>query len=164
MKSYGFDQGTFRDIGIAWYEECSKTLVNGTCAGYHNAVLLDNDMETIVRRLTPKECERLQGFPDDWTLIPDTVVNGKVVKASDGARYKALGNSICLPHWYLIFQQMREYLPENPKLGSLFDGIGGFPLLWEDLYGQGSARWASEIEPFPIAVTMNRFPEKDDYE
>lgn len=45
-----------------------------------------------VRRLTPRECERLQGFPDDWTLIP---VRGKT--AADGPRYKALGNSMAVP-------------------------------------------------------------------
>jgi len=45
-----------------------------------------------VRRLTPRECERLQGFPDDWTLVP---YRGK--PASDGPRYKALGNSMAVP-------------------------------------------------------------------
>jgi len=45
-----------------------------------------------VRRLTPTECERLQGFPDDYTLIP---YRGK--PASDGPRYKALGNSMAVP-------------------------------------------------------------------
>ena len=45
-----------------------------------------------VRRLTPRECERLQGFPDDYTLIP---YRGK--PASDGPRYKALGNSMAVP-------------------------------------------------------------------
>ena len=41
--------------------------------------------------------------------------------------------------------------------GSLFDGIGGFPLVWQKTYGNGTARWASEIEEFPIAVTKRRF-------
>jgi DNA (cytosine-5)-methyltransferase 1 len=45
-----------------------------------------------VRRLTPRECERLQGFPDDYTLIP---WRGK--PAADGPRYKALGNSMAVP-------------------------------------------------------------------
>ena len=49
-------------------------------------------MPSAVRRLTPRECERLQGFPDDWTLIP---YRGK--PASDGPRYKALGNSRAVP-------------------------------------------------------------------
>ena len=45
-----------------------------------------------VRRLTPRECERLQGFPDDWTLIP---WRGKAAdQCPDGPRYKALGNSM----------------------------------------------------------------------
>lgn len=46
-----------------------------------------------VRRLTPRECERLQGFPDDYTLIPKK--NGR--PAPDGPRYKALGNSMAVP-------------------------------------------------------------------
>lgn len=45
-----------------------------------------------VRRLTPRECERLQGFPDDYTLVPH---RGK--PAADGPRYKALGNSMAVP-------------------------------------------------------------------
>lgn len=48
--------------------------------------------QTWVRRLTPRECERLQGFPDDYTLIP---YRGKPAK--DGPRYKALGNSMAVP-------------------------------------------------------------------
>jgi DNA (cytosine-5)-methyltransferase 1 len=97
-----------------------------------------------VRRLTPLECERLQGYPDGWTDIPG---------ASDSARYKALGNSIALPFWRWMLTRMSTYLPADATLGSLFDGIGGFPLIWEETHGKGTARWASEIEPFPIAVT-----------
>jgi len=48
---------------------------------------------TTIRRLTPRECERLQGFPDDWTLIPWT--HGK--PAADTPRYKAIGNSMAVP-------------------------------------------------------------------
>jgi DNA (cytosine-5)-methyltransferase 1 len=48
--------------------------------------------EYAVRRLTPRECERLQGFPDDYTLIE---FRGK--PASDGARYRAIGNSMAVP-------------------------------------------------------------------
>lgn len=48
-----------------------------------------------VRRLTPRECERLQGFPDDWTKIP---YRGKPAeKCPDGPRYKAIGNSMAVP-------------------------------------------------------------------
>lgn len=112
----------------------------------------------IVRRLTPLECERLQGFPDGWTDIGDyTDSAGKKRKTSDSARYKALGNSIALPFWRWMFGRMAAYLPEGATLGSLFDGIGGFPLCWEDVHGAGTAIWASEIEEFPIAVTKKRF-------
>lgn len=112
-----------------------------------------------VRRLTPLECERLQGYPDGWTDIPDTEVNGKKVRASDSARYKALGNSIALPFWTWMFERMSGYLPHNATLGSLFDGIGGFPLCWERIHGKGTARWASEVDPFCIAVSKRRLGE-----
>lgn len=112
-----------------------------------------------VRRMTPLECERLQGYPDGWTDIPDTEVNGKKVKASDSARYKALGNSIALPFWTWMFERMSGYLPHNATMGSLFDGIGGFPLCWERIHGKGTARWASEVNPFCIAVSKRRLGE-----
>ena len=55
----------------------------------------DGAWDTVVRRLTPRECERLQGFPDDWTLVP---WNGKPAdEAPDTHRYKALGNSMAVP-------------------------------------------------------------------
>jgi DNA (cytosine-5)-methyltransferase 1 len=47
---------------------------------------------TQIRRLTPKECERLQGFPDDWTS--EGIINGEVVKMSDTQRYKQCGNAV----------------------------------------------------------------------
>ena len=48
-----------------------------------------------VRRLTPRECERLQGFPDDWTKVP---YRGKPAEeCPDTPRYKAIGNSMAVP-------------------------------------------------------------------
>lgn len=132
---------------------------------YKDATDLIAEKETknlrwIVRRLTPMEDERLQGFPDGWTDIGDWLdENGKKHKTSDAARYKALGNSIALPQWYWIFQKMKPYIGENPTLGSLFDGIGGFPLVFESTYGEGTAIWGSEIDSFCIAVTKKRFGE-----
>lgn len=115
----------------------------------------------IVRRLTPLECERLQGYPDGWTDIGDwTDSKGKKHKSADAPRYKALGNSIAFPFWDWMLRRMSEYLPTGATMGSLFDGIGGFPLLWEKIHGAGTARWASEIEEFAIAVTKIRFPEE----
>ena len=114
----------------------------------------------IARRLIPLECERLQGYPDGWTDIGEWVDSkGKRHKPADSPRYKALGNSIALPQWWWLTCKMAAYLPEHATLGSLFDGIGGFPLVWETRHGKGTALWASEIEEFPIAVTKRRFGE-----
>lgn len=60
--------------------------------------------------------------------------------------------------------ELCDKMGDGAKLGSLFDGIGGFPLVWETTYGTGTARWASEIEEFPIAVTKKHFPERKEYE
>ena len=136
----------------------------------------------IVRRLTPLECERLQGYPDGWTQIGEVVGydrqvdeetgeefvqaiyeyiddNGKKRKTSDAARYKALGNSIALPPWKWVLKRLCACYERDATMASLFDGIGGFPYLWEQLNGKGSCLWASEIEEFPIAVTKARIGE-----
>ena len=118
--------------------------------------------EAIVRRLTPLECERLQGFPDYWTDIGEwTDTKGKKHKTSDGPRLKALGNSIGLPFWEWMagrmVKQLKDSGVEEPTMASLFDGIGGFPLVYER--NGCKAVWASEIEEFPIAVTKTHFKE-----
>lgn len=116
----------------------------------------------VVRRLTPLEWTRLQGYPDGWVDICDwTDEKGKKHKDADSPKYKALGNSIALPFWDWMLRRMARYLPEGATLGSLFDGIAGYPLIWERIHGRGTARWASEIEPFPIAVTKKHFPEEE---
>ncbi len=58
----------------------------------------------IVRRLTPTECERLQGFPDGWTDVPD--FDGKPM--SDAQRYKQLGNSMAVPVMRWIGKRMLD--------------------------------------------------------
>lgn len=122
-----------------------------------------NDMfvtEKAVRRLTPLECERLQGFPDGWTDIGDwTDSKGKLRKASDTPRYKALGNSIALPFWQWMARRICAQYERPVTMASLFDGIGGFPLVFERCGAR--AVWASEIEEFPIAVTKRRFGEEE---
>ena len=178
----------------------------------------------IVRRLTPLECERLQGYPDGWTLIgePEEVEvkdyetewvpldgcefadvneafrewidrdydvdefdpekwgfarqkklvgthkeieyfytdrNGKRKRCADSARYKALGNSIALPFWQWMARRICAQYERTVTMASLFDGIGGFPLVFQRC---GAVPvWASEIEEFPIAVTKIRFPEEE---
>ena len=112
----------------------------------------------VVRRLTPLECERLQGFPDGWTDIGEwRDSKGKRHKDADSPRYKALGNSIALPFWDFLAKRISAQYLRPVTMGSLFDGIGGFPLVFERHNGKGTARWASEIEEFPIAVTKLRF-------
>lgn len=117
-----------------------------------------------VRRLTPLECERLQGFPDGWTDIGAwTDSKGKHHKeSSDSARYRALGNSIALPPWKWVLKRLCANYERDATMASLFDGIGGFPLIWEQLNGKRSCLWASEIEEFPIAVTKRRFAQEDE--
>lgn len=112
----------------------------------------------VVRRLTPMECERLQGFPDHWTDIGEWIdEKGKKHKDADSPRYKALGNSIALPFWDWMLRRMARYLPEGATLGSLFDGISGFNVCWARIHGAECCRWSSEIEQFPIAVTKKHF-------
>ena len=116
---------------------------------------------SVCRRLTPLECERLQGYPDGWTNIgPWTDSKGKQRECTDAARYKALGNSIALPPWAWVLKRLCACYERPATMASLFDGIGGFPLLWERLNGPGSCLWASEIEDFPIAVTKYHFGEE----
>lgn len=114
-----------------------------------------------VRRLTPLECERLQGFPDGWTDIGDWVdSNGKKHKGdADNPRYKALGNSIALPFWQYLARRICAQYERDATIGSLFDGIGGFPYVFRKCGAK--VVWASEIEEFPMAVTKKHFGDDD---
>ena len=132
--------------------EISNTITAHASGGISLNAINPVKQRYIVRRLTPLECERLQGFPDGWTDIQG---------ATDTARYRALGNSIALPQWEYVLQNISEYLKAHATLGSLFDGIGGFPLVWERVQGEGTARWASEIEKFCIKVTKYHFPKAE---
>ncbi len=134
----------------------APTLASGTNEGMN---IVPSVLEhSTVRRLTPLECERLQGFPDGWTDIGDYIdTKGKKRKTSDSARYKALGNSIALPSWVWVLERLARCCRYDYTMASLFDGIGGFPLIWETLNGKGTCLWASEIDEFPIAVTKRRF-------
>lgn len=64
----------------------------------------DTEQRQLIRRLTPLECERLQGFPDGWTDIPG---------ASDSARYKALGNSVAIPCVTFVLRGIAAVLRET---------------------------------------------------
>ena len=142
------------------------TNVNGTLQAKSNGGFNVNSnnvcrVQSTVRRLTPLECERLQGYPDFYTDIGEWVdSDGKTRKCADTNRYKALGNSICLPFWFWLLRRISAKYERPATLGSLFDGIGGFPLCWERCNGKGTALWASEVEEFCIAVTKKHFPEE----
>lgn len=126
-------------------------------------------METIVRRLTPLECTRLQGFPDGWVDIGDWVdTQGKLHKEADTPKYKALGNSIAVGYannqsgfWMVLMKRISAQYERSATLGSLFSGIGGFELAWARYNGAENCRWASEIEPFCIAVTTKHFGDEE---
>lgn len=145
----------------------ATTLTTATGQGGANTgpSVIEKIIRWIVRRLTPTECERLQGYPDGWTDLGEWIDSkGKTHKDADTPRYKALGNSIALPQWYYVLGGIADRLPDNATLGSLFDGIGGFPYVWAQLHAgrKELCVWASEIEEFPIAVTKKWFPEVED--
>lgn len=115
-----------------------------------------------VRRLTPLECTRLQGYPDGWVDIGDWIDSkGKKHKEADAPKYKALGNSIALPFWKWLCHNIVNRLKKDGQtttMASLFDGIGGFPLCWiEATQEKSDVLWISEIEEFSIAVTRHHF-------
>lgn len=142
------DVGLFNSL-----RDASPTLLARTYKDQHITIA-----QKSVRRLTTLECERLQGFPDGWTDIGDwTDSKGKKRKTTDAARYKALGNSIALPPWKWVLKRLCAQYERDATMASLFDGIGGFPLIWERLNGKDSCLWSSEIEEFPMAVTRKRF-------
>jgi DNA (cytosine-5)-methyltransferase 1 len=149
--------GQIHDAMSPSYEIC-KTL---NCMDDPMKIVEEKNMETVVRRLTPLECERLQGYPDGWTDIGDWIDSkGKKHKGdSDAPRYKALGNSIALPFWEWMAERIVAQYDRPTTMASLFDGIGGFPLVFSRC--GCTPVWASEIEEFPIAVTKVRFPEEE---
>ena len=153
---------TMHDAQAVMCEDVSHALrANAGCA-YREDAETYPVQNMVVRRLTPLECERLQGFPDGWTDIGDwTDEKGKKHKDADRPKYKALGNSIALPFWDWMLRRMARYLPEDATLGSLFDGISGFNVCWARIHGAECCRWSSEIEQFPIAVTKKHFGDEE---
>lgn len=165
-KQRDFKDGTDLVCAVDCRNFCEGGETNGTLQAKESrgqSLNLNNTVRQnmVMRRLTPMECERLQGFPDHWTDIGEwRDSKGKLRKPSDSPRYKALGNSIALPFWDFLAKRISAQYLRPVTMGSLFDGIGGFPLVFERHNGKGTARWASEIEEFPIAVTKLRFGEE----
>ena len=110
-----------------------------------------------IRRLTPLECTRLQGFPDGWVDIGDWFDSkGKKHKESNAPKYRALGNSIALPFWKWlcknIVNQIRKSGNKFPTMASLFAGIGGFDICWSEAKGAPMAcamiYWGEDFKRF----------------
>lgn len=141
--------------------------INGTLQAKDNggtSLNLNNVVRQryVVRRLTPTECARLQGFPDEWLEIGDWYDdNGRLHKDSDSVKYRALGNSIAIPPWLFVLGRLNEYC-DDKGMASLFDGISGFPLIWSFLNGKENCVFSSEIDSFCRAVSRIRFPDTGD--
>ncbi len=92
------------------YQDVVGSLCRGDEKGVGNQYVSQDkcivERRNLIRRLTPLECERLQGFPDGWTLIPG---------ASDSARYKALGNSVAIPCVDFILHGIAYFLQKIYK-------------------------------------------------
>lgn len=156
------------------------------------AVSYYENIKYIVRRLTPTECARLQGMPDLWCRLSQiddmsdedyefwkqahktyAEINGKTYRQKtkkqmitwynklqiDGSEYKAYGNGMALPCVRVPIHGIAKHGAKT--MASLFDGIGGFPLA--GLIDGIKTLWTSEIELFPIAVTIERFREYEKY-
>lgn len=156
------------------------------------AVSYYENIKYIVRRLTPTECARLQGMPDLWCRLSQiddmsdedyefwkqahktyAEINGKTYREKtkkqmiswynklqiDGSEYKAYGNGMALPCVRIPINGIAKHGAKT--MASLFDGIGGFPLA--GLIDGIKTLWTSEIELFPIAVTIERFREYEKY-
>lgn len=164
------------------YQDCAVASTQ-SARQYKSAtdLVVEKKRRYIIRRLTPTECARLQGFPDWWgKLAPynpadaeswenvrktHAEINGKKYKPTknlkkwyeslhtDSAEYKMWGNGIALPCAEYVLRGIAEHGAKT--LGSLFDGSGGFPLA--GVRNGITPVWASEIEPYPIAVTRSRF-------
>jgi DNA (cytosine-5)-methyltransferase 1 len=90
------DQQIVQPIAVDFYNQCITGDTFQTVSTRINASTTGGVMHSMaIRRLTPKECERLQGFPDDWTKIPYR--NKEADQCPDGPRYKACGNSMAVP-------------------------------------------------------------------
>lgn len=153
-KAIGIGNGQLHQIGMT---EVTNPL---DCMHDQQAILEgdDDQMNSIVRRLTPLECERLQGMPDNWSKY-GVDENGKVFELADSARYRLQGNGIATPFWRWLLKRISAQYERTPTLGSLFDGQASFPMIWEGINGPGTALWSSEIEKNAAAVGRYHFPE-----
>ena len=104
--------GEKKEDGAGPYQELVGALCRGDEKGIGNQYVSQDkcivEKRNLIRRLTPLECERLQGFPDGWTDIPG---------ASDSARYKALGNSVAIPCVDFVLRGIAYFLRKREGRG-----------------------------------------------
>ncbi|EGX7576533.1 Dam family site-specific DNA-(adenine-N6)-methyltransferase [Salmonella enterica] len=129
--AYAFKAGQGAKAGGIGYQEEQSPMLTSASSGTNLAPAVIQSLA--VRRLTPRECERLQGFPDDHTLVPYgrritpekmdrdfakyLMRSGRLTfeeccgRAADGPRYKAIGNSMAVPVMRWIGERIAEALP-----------------------------------------------------
>lgn len=104
--------GVAQPVGFTRCDHGGDAVVDGTptmrCGSNYSAHLAAVIPNMAVRRLTPVECERLQGFPDGYTNIPWR----KAIDSPDGPRYKALGNSMAVPVMRWIGERIKLTMPK----------------------------------------------------
>ena len=145
-------------LGVGFFQNTVDQAPSLLARDYKDPSIINRS--SVVRRLTPTECERLQGFPDGWTDLGEwTDSQGKKHKDADSPRYKALGNSIALPFWTWLAGRICAQYDRPVAIGSLFDGISGFCVAFS-VHG-GIPVWSSEIEEFAVAVAKKHFGDDD---
>ena len=109
---YAIDRAAFNQGENALYDfQINDNEINSTIVAKGPSAVLDTRLSVwVVRRLTPTECERLQGFPDDWTKY-DTYG----IQIKDTPRYAALGNSIAIPCALRVFEGIIDVDAEVTK-------------------------------------------------
>ena len=141
-------------LGVGKDGDPSPTLSKSHCHAVAKGGGVSNGAMA-VRRLTPRECERLQGFSDDHTLIP---WRGKSPQdCPDGPRYKALGNSMAVPCMAWIGKRIAAQHKQGVRYLSVCSGIEAASVAWEPLGWEPAA--FAEVEKFPSAVLAHHWPQ-----
>jgi DNA (cytosine-5)-methyltransferase 1 len=118
----GFSQGNGAAAGTIGYQEEVSPTLKASSSGTNQvpAVLIETAEATVVRKLTPRECERLQGFPDDWTHVPAR--DGKLL--ADLSRYTTIGNAMTVPVIADIGKRLMTMGCEQSETPSLAKTVG----------------------------------------
>ena len=104
MTVGAFMAGQGAKAGSIGYEENISPTLKGASSGTNRAPSI---LDEGVRRLTPLECERLQGFPDGWTIPDET--DWREYPRPDGPRYAQMGNAVTVPVAEWIGRRLMEY-------------------------------------------------------